>query len=332
MQSKQPPPGLPLSSQGEGKCIHVVAGVIRDARGRVLLAQRTQARDLAGLWEFPGGKVEPGEAPASALARELHEELGIEAVPCAPVIRVPQRYPDKRLVLDVHEVAHRGTPRGLEGQALAWVAPADLPGYPMPPADRPVVAALLQPAQYLVTPAPIDAASWLAGLEAALAGGIRRVQLRAPGLDAAAWMRLADAAVERCRAAGADVLVNGDAALATHLRVGLHLRAALLREAGIATAMARVRMQGGTVAASCHDAVELDAAQALGCDFAVLGPLRETATHPGAATLGWDGFVALREQVAIPIYAIGGLTVDDLPTARGHGAQGIAAIRSLWPG
>ena len=62
----------------------------------------------------------------------------------------------------------------------------------------------------------------------------------------------------------------------------------------------------------------------------MLGPLRETATHPGAATLGWDGFVALREQVAIPIYAIGGLTVDDQPTARGHGAQGIAAIRGLW--
>ena len=330
MQLKQPPPGLPLSSQGEGKCIHVVAGVIRDARGHVLLAQRTQARDLAGLWEFPGGKVEPGEAPASALARELHEELGIEAVPGAPVIRVPQRYPDKRLVLDVHEVAHRGTPRGLEGQALAWVAPADLPGYPMPPADRPVVAALLQPAQYLVTPAPIDEASWLAGLEAALAGGVRRVQLRAPGFDPAAWTRLAGAAAERCRAAAADVLVNGDAALATRLRVGLHLRAAQLREAGIATAMARVRMQGGTVAASCHDAADLQRAAALGCDFVVLGAVLPTPSHPGIAGMGWDGFAALREDCDLPIYAIGGLGRDDIATARAHGAQGIAAIRGLW--
>ena len=331
MQLKQPPPGLPLSSQGEGKCIHVVAGVIRDARGHVLLAQRTQARDLAGLWEFPGGKVESGEAPASALARELHEELGIEAVPGAPVIRVPQRYPDKRLVLDVHEVAQRGMPRGLEGQALAWVAPADLPGYPMPPADRPVVAALLQPAQYLVTPAPIDAASWLADVEAALAGGVRRVQLRAPGLDSAIWARLVDAAAERCRAAGADVLVNGDAALATHLRVGLHLRAAQLHEAGIAAAIARVRMQGGRVAASCHDADELDAAQSLGCDFAVLGPVQATASHPGAEGIGWARFAALREGVSLPIYAIGGLGPGDLEQARWHGGQGIAAIRALWP-
>lgn len=331
MQLKQPPPGLPLSSQGEGKCIHVVAGVIRDAQGRVLLAQRTQARDLAGLWEFPGGKVEPGEAPASALARELHEELGIEAAAGASVIRVPQRYPDKRLVLDVYDVAHRGTPRGLEGQALAWVAPVELPDYPMPPADRPVVAALLQPAQYLVTPAPIDVASWLTGLEAALATGIRRVQLRAPGLDAAAWVRLADAAAERCRAAGAHVLVNGDAALATRLQVGLHLRASQLRDAGTAIAIDRVRAQGGMVAASCHDADELDAAQALGCDFAVLGPVQATASHPGAEGMGWTRFAALREGVSLPIYAIGGLGPDDLVRARQHGGQGIAAIRALWP-
>ena len=76
---------------------------------------------------------------------------------------------------------------------------------------------------------------------------------------------------------------------------------------------------------------DLRRAQALQCDFAVLGPLKETATHPGAPALGWEGFVALREQVALPIYAIGGLVPDDLPVARGHGAQGIAAIRGLWP-
>lgn len=331
MQLKQPPPGLPLSSQGEGKCIHVVAGVIRDARGQVLLARRTEGRDLAGLWEFPGGKVEPGEAPAAALARELQEELGIHAAIGAPLIRVPQRYPDKRLVLDVHDVAHRGTPRGLEGQALAWVAPADLPDYPMPPADRPVVAALLQPAQYLVTPAPIDAASWLAGLEVALAGGVRRVQLRAPGLDAATWTRLAAAAVACCRAAYAEVLVNGDAVLATRLQAGLHLRAAQLHEAGTQRAIASVRAQGGTVGASCHDVADLQAAQALGCDFAVLGPVQATASHPGAQGIGWTRFAALREGVSLAIYAIGGLGPGDLEQARWHGGQGIAAIRALWP-
>ena len=117
--------------------IHVVAGLIRDVRGRVLLARRTRDRDLAGLWEFPGGKVEAGERPQQGLARELREELGIDAEAGALLIAVPQRMPHKRILLEVYEVAGwRGKPRGLDGQALAWVPIAQLPRYAMPPADR----------------------------------------------------------------------------------------------------------------------------------------------------------------------------------------------------
>jgi 8-oxo-dGTP diphosphatase len=124
--------------------VHVVAGVLRDARGRILLARRTEGRDLAGLWEFPGGKVEPGESPEDALVRELREELGIEAVVGGPVARVAMAYPGKHLLLDVREVAFGGQPRGLEGQALAWVPLRKLADYPMPPADVPVVEELLR--------------------------------------------------------------------------------------------------------------------------------------------------------------------------------------------
>lgn len=124
--------------------VHVVAAVIRDARGRVLLARRTEGRELAGLWEFPGGKVEPDETPEAALVRELAEELGIAATVGKAVIRVAVDAPDRRLVLDVREVACGGRPRGCEGQALAWVPLAKLHTYPMPPADVPVVAELLK--------------------------------------------------------------------------------------------------------------------------------------------------------------------------------------------
>ena len=126
------------------KRVHVVAGVLRDARGRILLARRTEGRDLAGLWEFPGGKVEPGESPEDALVRELREELGISAAVGASVIRVQMAYPDKQLLLDVREAAFSGHPRGLEGQALAWVPLHKLADYPMPPADVPVVEELLR--------------------------------------------------------------------------------------------------------------------------------------------------------------------------------------------
>jgi 8-oxo-dGTP diphosphatase len=309
--------------------IHVAAAVITDARGRILLARRTDGRDLAGLWEFPGGKCEPGESPEQALIRELQEELGITVQVGPPLINVPQQYPDKRLRLDVRQVtAWQGIARGVEGQALAWVAPEKLTRYPMPPADRPVVAALLQPDRYLVTPDPDgDDAAWLAGLAAALAAGIRRVQLRARAIDTQPrWRSLTEAAAALCRKAGAQALVNGDIDLARELGIGVHLRSTQLKDLS-----ARPLPENLTVAASCHNAEALQLAQALGCDFAVLGSVLPTASHPQATPLGWEGFAKLRESVSLPIYAIGGLSPADIYEARQHGAQGIASIRSLWP-
>ena len=308
--------------------VEVVAGVLQDARGRILLTRRTQGRDLAGLWEFPGGKREPGETPEAALERELREELGIDVEPGAALIAVPQQYPHKRLRLDVRRIASwRGTPQGREGQALAWVPQSRLARYAMPSADRPVVAALLQPDRYLVTPAPgDDEASWLQTLQRALDDGIQRIQLRASSaIDPACWRALVTAAVARCRIARADVLLNADVALAQEFGIGVHLRAAQLRQL-----QRRPLPDGLSVAASCHDAEELLRAEQLGCDFAVLGPLRATPTHPGAAGIGWDVFAALRERVSLPIYALGGMSHEDIVVARSHGGQGIAAIRALW--
>ena len=302
--------------------VDVVAAVIADARGRILLARRTEGRDLAGLWEFPGGKREPGETPEAALARELHEELGIVAEVGPPLIAVPHRYPHKRLRLDVRRVdAWKGTPKGLDGQALAWVPSHKLASYAMPAADRPVVAALLQPDRYLVTPDPqADGGAWLGVLERLLAqGDIRRVQLRS------ASPALVREAAALCRAADVEVLVNGDVALARELRVGVHLKAGQL-----AALVQRPLPATLPVAASCHDIADLRHAERLRCDFAVLGPLGPTPTHPGAQGIGWQAFADLREQVAIPLYAIGGLSLADLATARAHGAQGIAAIRGFW--
>lgn len=308
--------------------VHVVAGVLVDVRGRILLARRTEGRDLAGLWEFPGGKVDPGETPEQALVRELREELGIEAEVGAPVIAVPQRYPAKRLRLDVRRITGwKGAVKGLDGQALAWVPPAKLVSYAMPPADRPVVAALQRPDRCLVTPAPDgDDDRWLATLQRALEQGVALVQLRAPGLAATRWAALATQAAALCRQAGARVFVNGDAALAARLGCGLHLRAAQLTDA-----MPGAFPDGLPLAASCHDARELHAAEALGCEFAVLGPVQPTPTHPDVAGIGWEGLARLREEVSLPIYAIGGLVPQDIAHARDHGTQGIAAIRGLWP-
>lgn len=123
----------------------VVAVALVDADGRVLLAQRPEGKPMAGLWEFPGGKVHPGETPEAALVRELKEELGVDtAASClAPFTFASHGYESFHLLMPLYVCRKwRGTPEPREGQSLAWVRPRDLAAYPMPPADKPLVAML----------------------------------------------------------------------------------------------------------------------------------------------------------------------------------------------
>jgi 8-oxo-dGTP diphosphatase len=308
--------------------IHVVAGVLVDARGRILLARRTAGRDLAGAWEFPGGKLERDETPLQALDRELNEELGIRIHSAEPLIAVPHANDRRRIVLDVYRVtSFAGKPKGREKQALAWAPPEKLSTYPMPPADRPVVAALMQPDRCLITPEPgKDIGAFLRRIEHALLAGVKRIQLRARSLDGPALATLAEQVKQRCDGFQAELLINGDADLARALGCGLHLRSDQL----MACAQ-RPLPAAQLLSAACHDAAELAHAQAIGADFALLGPVEKTTTHADRQTLGWAGFARLRESAALPIYALGGMNLDHIALARRHGAQGIAAIRGLWP-
>jgi 8-oxo-dGTP diphosphatase len=123
----------------------VVAGALIDADGRVLLARRPPGKAMAGLWEFPGGKVAPDETPETALVRELKEELGLDlAHAClAPLTFASHRYPDFHLLMPLFAARNwKGTPVPREGQELAWVRPLKMSDYPMPPADVPLVAML----------------------------------------------------------------------------------------------------------------------------------------------------------------------------------------------
>ena len=123
--------------------MHVLVGLIGDAHDRWLVNRRRPGTDLAGFWEFPGGKLAAGEEPFAALRRELSEELGIELLAAEPFMELVHDYPGKRVRLDVWNVLrYRGIVEAREGQALAWVAAADLPQWDLLPADRPIVAAL----------------------------------------------------------------------------------------------------------------------------------------------------------------------------------------------
>ncbi|MCM2440116.1 8-oxo-dGTP diphosphatase MutT [Agrobacterium vitis] len=124
----------------------VAACALLDSDGRILLAQRPEGKSLAGLWEFPGGKVETGETPEETLVRELEEELGIATkIPClAPLTFASHTYETFHLLMPLYVCRrYEGMPQGREGQAIKWVKPRDLRSYPMPPADEPLIPFLL---------------------------------------------------------------------------------------------------------------------------------------------------------------------------------------------
>jgi len=308
--------------------IHVVAGVLRDTRGRILLARRTEGRDLAGAWEFPGGKVEPGELASEALARELFEELGIRIGKAEPLISVPQHYLNKSIVLDVYTIlSFTGKPTGREKQALAWSPLEKLISYPMPPADKPVVAALTQPWLLLITPEFYgDKRTYLSCIEQQLASGIGLIQLRCKSLAAKKLKELALDIRTLCNEHNATLFINEDIELARALDCPVHLKSKQLMQPDI-----QIQLAGNCFSAACHSIDELKTAENLNASFAVLGPVLKTNSHPDVNAIGWLGFAKLRNEVSLPIFALGGLNARDIAVARQYGAQGVAGISQFWP-
>jgi 8-oxo-dGTP diphosphatase len=206
-----------------------------------------------------------------------------------------------------------------------WQAPDAISVDPLLPANAPILRALRLPPVYAITrAAELGPAELLRRLEQALAGGLRLLQVREKELGEKELRDLAARVIERARAHGARVLVNGNLKLARELGAdGVHLTSAQLKET-------RLRPDLALVGASCHDADELARAQALGADFVVLGPVAPTPTHPGAAGLGWARFAALLKDCPLPVYALGGLGPADLETAWRHGAHGVSMMRAAW--
>jgi 8-oxo-dGTP diphosphatase len=310
--------GVPHLTPASGRrFLHIAAGAIRRPSGEVLICQRPAHKIYPGEWEFPGGKVEPGETVEQALARELQEELGIRVTAARPLIRLRHVYPELSVDLDTWLVTgFEGEPVSNEHPASEWVLPADMQKWTLLAADAPIVNALRLPSNLVFTPPDFEAqlacATWPDSL----------LRLRLPHANDTVYRATAKLLCEE----GVRPFLDRDPAdVARFDAAGFHATDAALR-ALTARPVAKEKWFG----ASVHDADGLARALACGADYAVLGPVRPTRSHPGAPALGWETFASLATGAGLPVYAIGGLTPEDLPVAWSRGAQGVAGISAYW--
>ncbi len=310
------------------RALHVVAALIDDDRGHVLIAQRPLGKQHAGLWEFPGGKIEPGETALLALRRELREELGIDVVSAVRLMSVIEPHDDFDLHLHAWRVLDfRGRPRAIEALALRWSAPEALPIDRMPPADLRIARCLQWPAHYCISPdaAQLGSAGLLDLVRAALAAGERLIRVRCADPKTRLPSSLLRECEELVMLGGGRLMVDAsDRAACRQAGTGIHLRANDLMSACSIPADC-------PLFASCHSVGALRAAELLGVDAVVLSPVFATPTHLGQPGLQWSGFQALHEQTTLPAFALGGLTPGHLGLAREYGAIGIAGISGFMP-
>jgi 8-oxo-dGTP diphosphatase len=311
---------------GPSRRVEVAAAVIERPDGSILLAQRPEGKVYAGWWEFPGGKVETGEPVEVALARELHEELGLDVEEAYPWVTRTFDYEHAAVRLNFYRVVRwRGDPQSKEGQRFAWQRLPELTVGPILPANGPILKALGLPLVMGVTQAgALGVEPFLEQFDSALERGLGLVQVREKGMDASALAAFTREVVRRARTRNCRVVLNGPPEIAVAAGAdGVHLSAdALLRT------VERPKFQ--LVGASCHAVTELARAAELALDYAILGPVHETPTHPNVPGMGWDRFSAVVRGQPLPVYAIGGLGKGDLAEARRAGAHGIAAIRAAW--
>ncbi len=307
--------------------IQVACGVLVNAGGDVLIAQRPEGKIAAGKWEFPGGKIEPGESSLQALVRELHEELGVEVRVARPLLRFRHEYTDRIVILDTWLVYRfDGEPHSREQQLFDWVPTANLHLLDTLPTVAPIAVALRLPQHYVFTPPDADEALIRSGLPRLPPGSLLRLRIAA--LDDQAYAELAARLLQPARACGIGLMLDRQPQQVEEVgAAGWHATERALRHYGL-----RPVAKSLWFAASVHDAAGLDAARRLGADFTVLGSVLPTASHPQGQALGWERWQQLRGESPQPVYAIGGVGPQQLQQAHQRGAQGVAGIRAYWEG
>ena len=306
----------------------MAVGILKDSDGKYLLGKRLDSQSWAGWWEFPGGKLETNENPSEALKREIYEELGV-------TINKYRQWTTRR-VIEKNKItilyfflitSWTGMVEGMEGQKLQWVDFKTYNATKVLPPNQVIQHALKNdlPDIYAITDfQETSADNFFQALKRQVDDGLRLIQIREKNLTATELEALITRIKIILKHTNVRIIINSNISLAYKYQLdGVHLNSKQLYEL-------KYFPKDLLVGVSCHSAKDLKVAEEKNADFAVLGSVKETLTHTNLKPIGWKKFNKLVDNSNIPIYSIGGMTNNDIPSSFNFGAIGIASQRGIW--
>jgi len=331
---------MPNTVPDSEKPLHITVAVIC-RKNYILISKRAKNANQGDLWEFPGGKVEANESVLQALFRELHEELGITVEQAEPLITIPYTYPKKdqqtsdiQVFLDVWIVSNfSGKPYSKEKQPIKWVDKKQLIDFEFPAANKHILSALYLPECYVISPDCVlsdeqQKQKFISQFTQLCRQNYSLIQLRFKKYnpDKAFVGKLVNIAIQyqinlQLNSSLIELYNNN------YSNLGIHLTSTDLYGNRLDTL---IKNKSAYYSASCHNLVDIEQANKLKLDFIVLSPVNKTQSHASAEPLGWEKFQQLTRQAQMPVYALGGMQIDDIDKAKQNGAQGIAAISAFW--
>lgn len=329
------------STMTDKKVLHVAVGLIM-LNQQVLISWRNASQHQGNRYEFPGGKIEVDETPEQGLIRELREELGIEVQHPIRAQQLCYDYPEKTVCLHVFKVTQfSGEPRGHEGQHIRWVAQQDLAQYQFPDANTPILRVAQCPEQYLISYEQTAGQSLTDWLNFHVQHVPERAWLyvRHHQLGSDEYQQV----IEQLSQARPDLQLVG---MYRHISAfkdssiqlaGVHYTKQDLSEASLLQTTLQQTLSHQIVPpawlrfAACKTEQDIQAAQQLSMDAIILGPVNATLTHPEASPLGWQEWQQLCLQSNVPVYALGGVTKQDVLNVQQYGGFALAGIRGFYP-
>ena len=306
--------------------VNVSVAILINADYQVLLGQRPFPKSWEGWWEFPGGKIKKNETFVDALYREIYEEIGIKITKFKKWVTRQYSYDNLDVTLQFFKVYKWDgeiTPK--ENQKLVWTNLKNPNVSPILPANLFIQNAFDLPSYYAITNlSELPKKLFLKQLQEKIDNGLEMIQIREKDISFEELKKFSKEVIKICKPQGVKVIINSYINLAHELKAdGVHLTSKDLNSI-------KKIPQNLIVSASCHTQKDIDIAEKIKIHFIVLSTVKKTLSHPDMKPMGWNKFRKIANKVNIPIYALGGLGIEDYQIALENGAIGIASQRSIW--